>query len=73
MHASLAITPEGLPLGRAAGQFRTRGKFKGTAALKRKIDPAGVPIERTESMRGLDTLRLSPEPAGAPERCVQDR
>ena len=70
MHASLAITPEGLPLGLTAAKFRSRAKFKGTAALKRKINPTRVPIEQKESMRWLDNLRLSTELAGVPERCV---
>lgn len=33
MHASLAITPDGLPLGLTAAKFWSRSKFKGTAAL----------------------------------------
>jgi hypothetical protein len=70
MHASLAITPEGLPLGLTAAKFWSRSKFKGTAALKRKINPTRVPIEQKESMRWLDNLRLSTELSGAPERCV---
>ena len=70
MHASLAITSDGLPLGLTAAKFWSRAKFKGTAALKRKINPTRVPIEQKESMRWLDNLRLSTELAGAPERCV---
>ncbi len=70
MHASLAITPEGLPLGLTAAKFWSRSKFKGTAALKRKINPTRVPIEQKESMRWLDNLRLSTELTGAPDRCV---
>jgi len=70
MHASMAITPEGLPLGLTAAKFWSRSKFKGTAALKRKINPTRVPIEQKESMRWLDNLRLSTELTGAPERCV---
>lgn len=70
MHASLAITPDGLPLGLTAAKFWSRSKFKGTAALKRKINPTRVPIEQKESMRWLDNLRLSTELAGAPGRCV---
>ncbi len=46
MHSSLAMTPEGFPLGLAAVKFWTRDKFKGTAALKRKINPTRVPIEK---------------------------
>jgi len=73
MHASLAITPEGLPftpLGLTAAKFWSRDKFKGTTALKRKINPTRVPIEQKESMRWLDNLRRSTELTGAPERCV---
>ena len=70
MHASLAITPDGLPLGLTAVKFWSRSAFKGTAALKRKINPTRVPIEQKESMRWLDNLRLSTELAAAPERCV---
>lgn len=70
MHASLAITPDGLPLGLTAAKFWSRSKFKGTAALKRRINPTRVPIDQMESMRWLDNLRLSTELAGAPERCV---
>lgn len=70
MHASLAITPEGLPLGLAAAKFWSRDKFKGTTALKRKVNPTRVPIDQKESMRWLDNLRRSTELAGAPERCV---
>jgi len=70
MHASLAITPEGLPLGLTAAKFWSRDKFKGTTALKRKINPTRVPIEQKESMRWLDNLRRSVELTGAPERCV---
>ena len=70
MHASLAITPDGLPLGLTAAKFWSRDKFKGTTALKRRINPTQVPIDQKESMRWLDNLRLSTELAGAPERCV---
>ena len=51
MHSSLAVTSEGLPLGLAAIKFWTRKKFKGTAALKKKINPTRVPIEKKESVR----------------------
>lgn len=70
MHASLAITPEGLPLGLTAAKFWSRSKFKGTAELKRRINPTRIPIDQKESIRWLDNLRLSTELAGAPERCV---
>jgi hypothetical protein len=70
MHASLAVTPQGLPLGLTAAKFWSRDKFKGTAALKRKVNPTRVPIDRKESVRWLDSLRLSTELIGAPGRCV---
>jgi len=70
MHASVAITPDGLPLGLPAAKFWSRSKFKGTDALKRKINLTRVPIDRKESMHWLDNLRLSTELTGAPERCV---
>ncbi|WP_029314481.1 IS4 family transposase [Acidiphilium angustum] len=70
MHSSLVLTREGLPLGLAAVKFWTREKFKGTAALKRKINPTRVPIEQKESVRWLDNLRQSTELLGDPSRCV---
>lgn len=42
MHSSLAVTVEGLPLGFAAAKFRTHRKFKGTAQLKKTINPIGA-------------------------------
>ncbi|EIC5980388.1 transposase [Salmonella enterica] len=59
MHSSLAITSRGVPLGLSAIKFWTRRKFKGTNALKRKINPTRVPIEEKESIRWLDNLRQS--------------
>lgn len=41
----LAITPDGLPLGLTAAKFWSRATFKGTATLKRKINPTRVPID----------------------------
>lgn len=70
MHASLAVTTEGLPLGLSAVKFWSRQRFKGTAALKRKINPTRVPIEHKESIRWLDNMRQSTELLGAPARCV---
>jgi len=70
MHASLAVTPDGLPLGLTAIKFWSRDKFKGTTALKRKINPTRVPIEKKESVRWLDNLRQSTELIADPERCV---
>lgn len=70
MHSSLAITTEGLPLGLAAVKFWTRKKFKGTAALKKKINLTRIPIEKKESVRWLDNLKQSTELLGDPGRCV---
>jgi hypothetical protein len=70
LHASLAVTPDGLPLGLTAVKVWSRDKFKGTAALKRKINPTRVPIDRKESIRWLDNLRRSTELIGKPECCV---
>lgn len=70
MHSSLAVTTEGLPLGLTAVKFWTRKKFKGTAALKKKINPTRVPIEKKESIRWLDNVRQSTELLGDRGRCV---
>jgi hypothetical protein len=70
MHSSLALTTEGLPLGLAAVKVWTRKKFKGTAALKKNVNPTRVPIEKTESIRWLDNLEQSTELLGGPGRCV---
>ena len=52
MHSSLAITTDGLPFGLGAVRFWTRDKFKGTAALRRKINPTRVPIELRKAFGG---------------------
>jgi Transposase DNA-binding len=70
MHASLAVTTDGLPLGLAAVKFWTRKKFKGTAALKRQINPTRVPIEHKESVRWLENMHRSTELFVDPGRCV---
>lgn len=70
MHAGLAVTTDGLPLGLGAIKFWTRTKFKGTAALKRKVNPTRVPIEQKESIRWLENLRRTTELFGDPGRCI---
>jgi hypothetical protein len=70
MHSSLAVTTEGLPLGLAAVKFWTRKKFKGTAALKKKINATRVPIEKKESIRWVENLKQSTELLDDPGRCV---
>ncbi len=70
MHSSLAITTDGLPLGLTATKFWTRREFKGCNALKRKINPTRVPIEKKESIRWLENLKQSTVLLNDPERCV---
>jgi Transposase DNA-binding len=70
MHASLVVTTQGLPLGLSAVKFWSRQQFKGTAALKRKVNPTRVPIEHKESIRRLGNMRHSMALLGAPARCV---
>ena len=54
----------------AAVKFWTRKKFKGTAALKKKINPTRIPIEKKESIRWLENLKQSTELLDDPGRCV---
>jgi Transposase DNA-binding len=70
MHSSLVVTRDGLPLGIAAVKFWTRKKFKGTDALKKKVNLTRIPIEKKESVRWLDNVRQSTELLNNPERCV---
>jgi len=70
MHSSLAVTPEGLPLGLTAIKFWSRKKFKSTNALTRKINPTRIPIEEKESIRWLDNLQRSTSLLGDASRCV---
>jgi hypothetical protein len=70
MHSSLAVTRDGLPLGLAAIKFWSRDKFHGANALKRRINPTRVPIEKKESIRWLENLRQSTELLNNPDRCV---
>lgn len=70
MHSSLVTTSEGLPLGLAAIKFWNRDKFHGANALKRRINPTRVPIEKKESIRWLENLRQSTQLLGDPKRCV---
>jgi hypothetical protein len=70
MHSSLAVTTEGLPLGLAAVKFWTLKKFKGTAALKKNINPTRIPIEKKESIRWLENLKQSTGLLDDPGRCL---
>lgn len=46
MHASLAITPEGLLLGLTSTRFWTRDAFKNTTEMKRHVNPTRIPISK---------------------------
>ena len=70
MHSSLVVSLEGLPLGIAAVKFWTRKKFKGSNALKKRINPTRVPIEEKESVRWIENLRASTALLNDPRRCV---
>jgi transposase-like protein len=70
MHSSLIVTADGLPLGLCAVKFWTRQQFKGTNALKKKINPTRVPIEEKESVRWLDNVKQATALLNAPERCI---
>ena len=70
MHSSLVLTAQGVPLGLAAVKFWTRKRFKGTNALKRKVNPTRIPIEQKESVRWLENLKRSTDVLGDPSRCV---
>ena len=70
MHSSLLVTTAGVPLGLGAIKFWTRKRFKGTDALKRKINPTRVPIETKESIRWLENLHQSTALVGEPRRCI---
>jgi hypothetical protein len=70
MHGSLAVTPEGLPLGLAAIKFWSRKKFKGTKELKRHVNPTRVPIDQKESICWIENLRQATHLLSDPARCV---
>jgi len=70
MHASLAVTTDGLPPGLSAVKFWSRQKFNGTAALKRKVNPTRVATEHKESFRRLENMRQTTDLLGKPARCV---
>ena len=70
MHSSLVVTREGLPLGLAAVKFWTRKKFKGTNALRGKVNGTRMPIEKKESFRWVENLKQATELLGDPARCI---
>ena len=70
LHSSLVVTLEGLPLGISSVKFWTRKKFKGTNALRGKVNATRIPIEEKESYRWVASLRQATELLGSPKRCV---
>ncbi|VTR96989.1 transposase : Transposase OS=Agrobacterium sp. ATCC 31749 GN=AGRO_5176 PE=4 SV=1 [Gemmata massiliana] len=70
MHSSLVITTDGLPLGLAAVKFWTRKTFKGTNALRGKVNATRIPIEQKESVRWLENVSHATEELGDSSRCV---
>ena len=70
MHSSLAITLQGVPLGLCAVKFWSRKQFKGTQALKKRINPTRIPIEEKESYRWLQNVSQSTALCGDASRCV---
>jgi hypothetical protein len=70
MHAGLVLTTGGVPLGLAAVKFWTRKKFKGTRALRNRVNLTRIPIEQKESVRWVENLTQSTRQLGDPARCV---
>jgi len=70
MHSSLALTPEGLPLGFTAKKLWNRDKFKNVKALYRRTNATRIPIEKKESYRWIEGVRNSNELLGNPERLI---
>lgn len=65
MHASLAVTSEGLPLGLTSTRYWSRKVFKNTNQMKRKINQTRLPIEEKESIKWLQNMEASVELAGS--------
>jgi Transposase DNA-binding len=70
LHSSLAVTLDGVPPGLAAVEFWTRKAFKGTNALRGRVNATRIPIEKKESVRWLENLKQSATQLGDPSRCV---
>jgi hypothetical protein len=57
--AAVGVLTDSNLLGLTAIKFWTRDKFHGCSALKKKVNPTRVPIEKKESIRWLENLRQS--------------
>ncbi|HEV2464131.1 MAG TPA: IS4 family transposase, partial [Acidobacteriaceae bacterium] len=51
-------------------KFWNREKFQGVNALRRKVNPTRITIEKKESVRWLENLRQSTDLLNDPNRCV---
>lgn len=65
MHASLAVTSEGLPLGLTSTRYWSRKVFKNTNQLKRRVNMTRLPIEKKESIKWLQNMESSISLAGS--------
>ncbi len=70
LHASLATTTSGVPLGLCCARFWTRKKFKDKNALEPKVNPTRIPIEEKESYRWIQNVADATATLGDPDRCV---
>lgn len=70
MHSSLALTPEGLPLGFSAKKFWNRDRFKDVKSLYRRKNATRIPIEEKESYRWLEGVSNTNSLLGEPSRLV---
>lgn len=69
MHSSLALTPQGKPLGLTAVKFWNRKKFKRLNRLQHHVNTTRIPIQQKESIRWVENLKQS-TPSTDPSRCV---
>ncbi len=71
MHASLAVSSDGLPLGLTSARYWTRTDFKNTRQMKRHINPTRIPIEEKESIKWLQNLRATNDILKTdPSKCI---
>jgi len=59
MYSTLAITAEGLPLGLTGSKFWSRKRFKGCNAMKKKVNPTRVPIEKKKSLMARECQAIN--------------
>jgi hypothetical protein len=69
MHSSLALTPQGKPLGLMAVKFWTRKNFKQVNRIRHNVNTTRIPIGQKESVRWIENLKQS-TPLLHPSHCV---